>query len=529
MRANLPSQGFKPLVEARRLLGAKAYREAHAYCRKIAQQDPTCADAFYVLGIISYEHHDFTRALKLFEVAIENKHPEAGPYVQAARCLGHLNRPKEALEQIEAAKKLNPTDGFTLASIGAMLSRLDLHNDAAIYHRKATEAAPNDAMSFFNLGSSLQFIGDIEGAKTAYKAALDIAPNYTPALVHLVLMDKHTKGSKDMPRLIDAWDGRHPQDIEGGLRLAHAIAKIHQDTAEPAAAMVWLDRGKALIRAAIPDRSSTDAASFDAAKALSRSLSPSSNIPLGGPIFIVGLPRTGTTLLDRIVASHSQIISAGERTEFGAILQSSTGSGHAPFEAETIVKSGEVDLLEAGKDYLENIAAILRTELRFTDKMPLNAFFAPAILSAIPNARVICLRRHPADSVLSMYRQLFAVSAMSYRSAYDLESLAHYVAGFHDMIDTYTRELPPSRFTVLDYEALVDEPEAQIRRILAFCGLEFEAECLAFQNNAAPVGTASVTQVRQPLYTTAKGRWKKYREHLKPALSILKDYGIEGL
>lgn len=519
-------RSFTPLHQARRMLGEKAYREAHAYCRKIAQDTPSNADAFYILGIISYEHNDFPRALKLFEVAIQNKHPEPGPFVQAARCLGHLNRPKEALEYVEAAKRLAPKDGFTLSSIGALLSRLDRHEEAVIFHRKATQAAPENAMNFFNLGSALQFIGDAEDAIDAYKKALDIAPNYTPALVHLTMMTKSTKANNNLPTLKSAWDGRRPQDIEGGLQIAHAIAKIHEDLSDPATAMDWLDKGKALVRKAIPHRRDADAVSFTAAQNLAKQLKYDTSDRPDGPIFIVGLPRTGTTLLDRIISSHSKIVSAGERTEFGARLHQSTGlAGQLPTDSETIAKAAEINLSQVGTAYIENVSAILEGNKRFTDKMPINALLAPAILGAIPSARIICLRRNPADSVLSMYRQLFALHAMIYRCAYSLDDLAHYVAQFYDMVESFEAALPSQRFTVMDYENLVGAPETQIRRILDFCNLDFEPACLSFQDNTAPVGTASVAQVRQPLYSSAVGRWKRYEAHLESALEILRERG----
>jgi hypothetical protein len=149
----------------------------------------------------------------------------------------------------------------------------------------------------------------------------------------------------------------------------------------------------------------------------------------------------------------------------------------------------------------------------------------PAILKAIPNARVICLRRHPADSVLSIYRQFFAVSAVFYRYAYDLEDLAFHVSDYLDLLDVYDQHLPASRFRIVDYEDLVDQPEATIRDILSFSGLEFEPDCLDFQNNAAPVATASVVQVRQPIFKSSKGRWERYRSQLQPALTVLEQKG----
>lgn len=517
---------FVPLQPARQLLGEKRYREAHAYCRNALEQDPDCADAFFVLGIINYEHNQFERALKLFERALEKGHPEPGAHVQAARCYAKLTLPKQALIHIEAAIKLQPSDGFTLASIGATLSALDRHEEAVAFHRQAATASSNDPIVFFNLGSSLQFIGDFEGARKAYRTCLQFAPQYIPARAYLALITKHSPEQNAVAELEAAWLQRHPRDIEGGLQLAHAIAKVHEDLADPAAAMDWLDKGKALVRQNIPSQRMQNQASFEAAEALCHTLGVNSEVQTGGPIFIVGLPRTGTTLVDRIISSHSGIVSAGERPEFGAFLKRAVGNDSADMlGAGTIKGAAGTDLLAVGQNYIESVQGILNGAQRFTDKMPINALLVPAILAALPNARVICLRRQPADSVLSIYRQLFALSALHYRCAHSLEDLADYVARFHGLVETYTGALPSSRFTLVDYETLVEEPEAETRRLLEFCGLDFEQACLDFQENTAPVATASVAQVRQPMYRSSVDRWKRYQPQLEPALEILRKAG----
>ncbi|MCA8903785.1 MAG: sulfotransferase [Hyphomonas sp.] len=521
-----PAQAFSPLLEARQLVREKRYHEAHALARSVAERDPDQTDAYYVLGIIAYEHRDFVRALKLFEVAVQKGHPEPGPHVQAARCLVQLSKPKEALAHIEAAKMLNPSDNFTLSSIGVTLSWLDRHSEAVTFHRKATQVSPDNALSFFNLGSSLQFVGDFDGAKDAYRACLKLSPGFAPALAHLTLITKQTAENNDLPALEAAWQKRHPADTEGGLQIAQAIAKVYEDLGEPEPAMAWFDKGKALVRQVLPDRRDRDRTSFEAAKTLARTLQQKTDAPADGPLFIVGLPRSGTTLVDRILSSHSQVIAAGERSDFGTCLHRAIGIATDDFlDPQVIARAAKIDLSVVGKRYIDSLRAILNSTQRFTDKLPVNLFFVPAILAALPSARVVCLRRHPADSALSIYRQLFTLNAKHYRFAYDLESLAEYVAEFNDLVEAYVSALPASRFTVVDYETLIDNPEAEIRRLLEFSGLSFEQACLDFQDNPAPVATASVAQVRQPIYTSSRGRWKRYEAPLRPALRILRERG----
>ena len=165
--------------------------------------------------------------------------------------------------------------------------------------------------------------------------------------------------------------------------------------------------------------------------------------------------------------------------------------------------------------------ATLGLEGRFTDKMPLNVFLSAHILRALPDARVICLRRHPADTVLSNYRQLFATSFSYYAYAGGLETTAEYYVRFDRLVKRLAAALPKDRFREVHYEALVTDFEQEARGLLAFCDLPFEKACLDFHENAAPVATASSAQVRQPLYRSALARWKRYRPGLDPAIEVL--------
>ena len=194
-------------------------------------------------------------------------------------------------------------------------------------------------------------------------------------------------------------------------------------------------------------------------------------------------------------------------------------------DPETLDAAAGADLTQLGAGYLQSVRDSLGLAGRFTDKMPLNILLAPVILAALPDARVICLRRHPADTVLSNYRQMFATSFSYYNYAYTLEDAARYVVQFDRMVRHFEHVLSPERFTVVHYERVVADLESEARRLLDFCGLPFEDQCLAFHENAAPVATASSAQVREPLYTTALGRWKRYEAGLKPALDILEAAG----
>lgn len=512
----------RKLSQARILLRRKAYRDCHAVCLSVLKAQPDNAEAFLILGLLTAEHQNFTKALELFDRAIRAGDTSGESEAHSARCLIAINRRDEAVSMARAAANRSPTDALVLDTIGVVLSRAGHHEESLDYYRAAVTANPDEASYHYNLGAALQFIGQFSPAKAAFRACLARNPDDSRALVALASMGGGDAEGSLIPKLEAAWDARDQDDPDQALQLAHALARSYEDEQDPATAMDWLERGKRQKRATIRNRDEDDKACFAAAAALASQLLIADPPGADGPIFIVGMPRTGTTLTDRILSSHPDVTSAGELSDFSVALKRQTQtSGPYVLDPETLNAARSTDLPRLGQTYLDKVAATLGLEGRFVDKMPLNAFFAPIILAAIPNARVVCLRRHAADTVLSNYRQLFATSFSYYAYAYDLKATARYVVRFFQLIDEYETALPATRFKILDYEALVADQEGQTRQLLAFCGLEFDPACLNFHENAAPVATASATQVRQPLYSSSMGRWKSYRPAMDPALEIL--------
>jgi tetratricopeptide (TPR) repeat protein len=488
------------------------------------QRNPGEARAYYLLGILTADHANHAKAIDLFDraLALDSQHAEV--LAQKARSEMALLRREAAIRSADAAVMLSPEDAFTLDTLGVVYSRAGLHERALDFYRRATTTAPGIAAYQYNYGAAQQFVGQMDAARIAYRKCLELDPTDTRALAAIVQITKQTEDTNQIEDL-EAVFPTVAGDADDALRIGHALAKAYEDLNRPPEAMDWLAKAKAAKWAAVQHDAAFDDAVFEAAKATA-ALPMTGGHPGAQPIFIVGMPRTGTTLVDRILSSHSAVTSAGELADFGISLKHLSGTrSNYVLDVETLEAAGQVDLAELGRMYLQRVEATLGLTGRFIDKLPLNAIYAPVILAALPEARVICLRRHPADTVLSNYRQLFATQFPYYDYALNLEATAHYYVGFDRMIRHFGETLPADRFTQVHYEDVVGDIEAQTRRLLEFCGLPFEAQCLDFHRNAAPVATASSAQVREPLYTSALARWKRYEADLGPALDILEAAG----
>jgi tetratricopeptide (TPR) repeat protein len=502
-----------------------AFREAYDLCLAALKADPADAEATFLLGLVAGEHANHARAEALFAAAIQRLPEFSAAHAQRARSLIALSRRAEAVEAARAAAALNPADSFTLDTIGVVLSRAGLHSEALPYYARATKAGPGHSGHHYNHAAALQFAGDMDAAREAYRLCAATDPEDTRGLPAIVQITKQTAEANEVSAL-QAMFAHHADDADAALRIGHALAKAHEDLKQPEAALGWLARAKAGKRALISHDPKADAALFEAAIRGASTLRGRTSAAAGAPVFICGMPRTGTTLVDRILSSHSQLSPAGELTDFALCLKRMTKTpSKLVLDPATLDAAAGVGLTVLGDGYIESVRASLGLEGRFTDKMPLNILLAPVILAALPEARVICLRRHPADTVLSNYRQMFATSFSYYNYAYTLEDTARYYTQFDRMVRHFERVLPTDRFTVVHYERVVGDLETEARRLLAFCALPFEAQCLAFHENAAPVATASSAQVREPLYTTALNRWRRYEAGLKPALDILEAAG----
>lgn len=512
-------------AQARAALQRGDLTAAAAAATALAETEPGQPAGYFLLGMMAAEAGQIAKAVSLLEAAVE-RGPKAEHLAQLARLLILLRRDGEAADAARKALALGPGDALTCDTIGCVLARLGDH-EASVEPFVAAVAAEPDNLDFrYNLAAACGFTGRVDKAGAHYETILAADPGNARAHYALAILSRQAAETNHVARLEAALATAHrPGDA---LRIRYALAKELEDLGDPAA-FGHLSAANAQHKSSLRYDFAQDAAIFDAIEALyaDGSLATGPGNPDPAPIFVVGMPRTGTTLVDRILSSHPEVGSAGELQAMPLAVKRLAGTpSRTIIDPETIAASGTIDPVAIGDLYLAQ-ASHHRPDgkPRFTDKLPANFLYLGHIARALPNARIVCLRRNPMDTVWSNYKNLFASQSAYYAYSYDLLDTAHYFARFDRLMALWEDQFP-GRVLQLSYEGLVAEQEAQTRRLLEHCGLEWDDACLSFHQNRAAVATPSAAQVRRPLNADAVGKWRMYEQALRPIADWLEAQGL---
>ncbi|MGE0187551.1 MAG: sulfotransferase [Hyphomonadaceae bacterium] len=388
---------------------------------------------------------------------------------------------------------------------------------------RAAQAHPDNTHVHFEHGVVREYLGEFDAATRSYQRALEAEPlNYKArqALVQLHTQSVAANSIADLERLFAGPD----PDGWRTLHIGHALAKTFEDLGDLQRSFEWFAHAKQRRREMAP----YDAAREEGFVTLVQSLPPrGEGWASDEPIFVCGLPRSGTTLVDRILSSHPDVMSAGEIGNFAQAHKLLSGSAtRLTLDADTYARSASIDAAQLGRIYIDSTRPLTGARPRFVDKAPSSYLLARAIHAALPNARIVCVRRHPLDSVLSNYKQIFPIDDRYYDYVYALETAAHKVVQFDAILHALKTTLPADRFLDLRYEDLVANQDARTRELVAFCGLAWDDRCLAFHENTAGVATPSARQVRAPMNAAAVGRFAKYGVLLDPARRVFERAGL---
>ena len=441
--------------------------------------------------------------------------------VEFAQILATRGKLDPAIDVLRSAITRHPRDPQPCVTLGNLLLRAGRQRDALVFYDMALQRNPNYASAHFNAGVALTMLGKLDAARTATETALKLDPElggyYQLASLDALKPDDPAIGR--LEELLTRPDIRLDAKIDAGF----ALARVFDAAGDAARAFPPLKQANDLKRASIQYDIAEDEErvnriiTFFTADFFRR-FQPIADSALE-PIFVLGMPRSGTTLAEQILASHSQVLSGGELDYMIEIARQMGDTWGARGEASPgTVEEVQADLRRGVATYSAKSAWLQGRKPHFTDKMPGNFMFIGLIHLMFPRARIIHCRRDPVDTCLSCYQRLFT-SYVPY--SFNLTELGKYYLLYEKLMAHWHAVLPPGRILDVDYEQVVAEPEQNVRRMLAFCGLEFEPGCLEFQDTQRAVATASATQVRKPLYKTSVQRWKKYAKDLAPLLEAL--------
>ena len=497
--------------------GSHKSEAIYRQCMSMIEANPNDPRPYCALAGLAQQNQHHAKALELLQNSARLAPHDVFYQVELAK--GHLlaGHRARAIQIATKAAMAPVTEAAVAYKLGVIFSQSEVHHDALKWYRLAAKFAPHNADYHFSLANAAQILGKTQEADEAYQAVLKIDPDNYRAIYGAGLFKPQTL--KTITKLKSKFQ-HYTGNAEAQLYIGHAIAKAYEDIGHMQASLSWLTLAKSAKKALIEYDVNDDIAIMEAAKNTITLGHDKSSANTSSTIFIVGLPRTGTTLVDRILSSHPDVVSGGELNDMSQLVKkaSKTQSSNV-IDAETLSMLRDKSVTHIGHDYI-NDTDYLRGEAKLlTDKMPLNFFYAAIILRALPNARIVALRRGAMDSCLSNYRQLFATRHKYYNYAYDLKDLATYYQAYDSLMTHWRNNLPANRFTEIHYEDIVTDQEVQTRKLLQFCGLAWNERCLKFYDNTSPVATPSAAQVRQPLFTSSIGRWKKY----DGALSSLKE------
>ncbi|MBB3980517.1 tetratricopeptide (TPR) repeat protein [Sphingobium fontiphilum] len=515
-------------AQARAALKQGDLNSAIAAARAVIAADPANPDGYFLLGMAAVEADQVAQALPLLQNAVD-RGPKAEHLAQLARLLILVRRDGEAADAARQAMALAPPDALTCDTIGCVLARLGDHEASVAPFLQAVAAEPDNREFRYNLAAACGFTGRTADARAHYETLLKGEPTNGRAHYALAILSRQTAASNHVPRLEKALGmASNPDDA---LRIRYALAKELEDLGDAAASFTHLAAANARQKQILGYDFRQDAAIFDAIEALfdrgGAGLNRGTGDADGRPIFVVGMPRTGTTLVDRILSSHRDVEAAGELQAMPIAVKRLAGTrSRVVIDPETIMASGSADPAAIEAAYLER-ASHHRSgrTARFTDKLPANFLYIGHIVRALPNARIVCLRRNPMDTIWSNYKNLFASQSAYYAYSYDVMDIARYYARFDRLMAMWDR-LWPGRVLQLSYEGLVADQEGQTRRLLDHCGLDWDDACLSFHRNEAAVATPSAAQVRRPINADAVGRWKAHADALEPARLWLQSQDI---
>jgi tetratricopeptide (TPR) repeat protein len=496
--------------------------EAISHFQEALALRPNYAEAHHNVGncLTSLNRHE---ALAQYRKATATKSDHADAYYKHGKTLERLGRDEEAVTQYEKAISINPRHVDARLSLGEVLGRLRQVELGLAHYSAACTIDPLHMAAQTRRGSALFALGKVDEAIGAFETAIASAPRSTRAYLSLVQCRRLSATDRHFIAMTELAQQMASLTAADQINLHFALGKAFADIGDAEASFRHFLQGNALQRSNIRYDEGKSLGLLERIRSVfTKELMAQKSFlgdPSSVPIFIIGMPRSGSTLVEQIIASHSRVFGAGELPELGMLARGAIGpQGRFPEAVRDM--SGE-DLRRIGGSYVRAARRLAPGAARITDKMLDNFALAGVIHLALPNARILHIQRDPRDTALSCFSHLFRHADYSY----DLAELGRYYRAYRRLMAHWRDVLPAGVMLNVQYEDLIANIGQQARRLVAHCGLDWDAACLSFYKTKRPVFTASAAQVRQPIYRSSAGRWRPYERLLAPFMEALEGGG----
>jgi tetratricopeptide (TPR) repeat protein len=510
-------------------------REAAIEARQLTGDFPHYANGWHTASHLALQLKNPKTALRAISKALSLAPGNIQWRIEQAQCLMQLDQAAGARSIALDLCKQPMSTAAQCASLGMLLSQLNLMDLAASQYLRATNLAPLVGANYYNLATVQRALGDLEAAQTNFSRAIELdGKDYDAWYARSELVSQTTEQNHipELETLLNSGIGS-PQ---GKVQILYTLAKELEDVGSFEQSFQYLQQGADLRRRHLNYQVQSDLDTMTqiqqhfSTKLFDGHITGSDHTE---PMFVIGLPRTGTTLVERILASHSHIHGAGELNDFPRKMMQQVQalarrqeSGNGQLSREQLLElTTRLDFRLLGNNYIDGVRQRIEETGRFVDKLPLNFLYAGLIHLALPGAKIIHVEREPMDSCYAIYKTLFRDA---YPFSYQLREIGAYYLAYRKLM-AHWLELMPGIIHTVRYEDLVMDVEHETRQLLNYCQLPWEVQCLRFHENTQASTTASAAQVRTALYSSSVGKWRQYSKQLQPLVEQLSTAGVENV
>ncbi len=506
------------------LLARGRIDDASDCCKRLLGAKPDLVEAHFLVGLIALDLKQTGTAVSAFGSVTKLKRDHGAAWAQLARLFMLAGQPGRADTALDKAVRNNDGNPVIFDLIAAVYGLLGDQQEAAVWIGKALQKEPASVPFLVNQANNHMFLGNLDAAEEVLSKVLAAQPGNPNANWILSNVRKATDRNhvEKLEELVQQ-EGRNPRAL---AFLNYALGKELEDLEDWDKAFEAFARGAAARRTTIEFDEQSEIEMYEAfgetftAEWLQQNATGHDD---RSPIFVIGQPRTGTTLVERIITSHSEVHSAGELNQFGiAVRRLSDYREPKRYSAKLAHHGAKIDGEKLGKAYMVTTAKMRGSLPRFVDKLPPNYLYVPLILKALPNAKIVHLTRNPMDACFSSFKQLFADA---YKHSYDQAEMARHHARYYHLMALW-RERFAGRFFDISYEDTARDIEPNARALIEFLELPWEDACLHFHKQDSAVTTASAVQVRQPAHTRSIGRWRRYEKQLGLMRDTLEEHDV---